>query len=830
MKWLTKADKTALICGSRSIHYSELMERIAAGAVMLAGIEREARVAILGANSPEWVIAMYSIWHVHAIAVPIDFMSTPDDIAYILDDCTPVAVWCDTGCQEKLDAALKIAKHGALKRLSLDELGKAAAAPFGDDLGTSDDSETAFIIYTSGTTGSPKGVMLTFGNLLANTTAVSTQSGVYNSEDRVLVVLPLHHAYPLMGSVVMPISIGATSVFAQAMNANAILSALQEGKCTFIIGVPRLLELFRNSMMRKIEQSFLAKLLFKICGAVKSVRFSRMVFKKVQDAFGGHIRYISCGGAASDPQVIRDFYTLGFEVLDGYGMTETAPMISFTPPGGCRPGSPGKPIGCNVVRIKDAGNGEDGEVLVRGDNVMKGYYNRPEETAEVLDADGWLHTGDLGYVDEDGYLFLTGRSKELIILGNGKNIIPHKLEYKLMEMGNGLMTECAVSDDGKHLVAVVVPDMEAVAARSIVNIRQTIMDEIIEPYNEKVPSYERISNLILQSTALPRTRLGKLRRHIIRKSLRDEGRPAAPAEERKTTAPTSKTYRHLAASIEKVAGRAIEPDEHLELDIGLDSLGKLTLLSSLNSEWQLNVPVEMLAKYPTPRTLAQAIDQNGLSSASGSSSPVADMPYASCTHGFIRMVTTAFLKCISHVKIEGTENIPESACVFAPNHQSSLDAFYIIGGLDSRRYHDTLFYIISKFIEGAWVRRFAHRHNLVPMEINGDIRNSIAVFQKALNDGKSILMFPEGTRSMDGSLGDFRPTFAFLAIEAGLPIVPIVVDGAFNVLPRSSKIPSLGHSVTISFLPPVMPKSEDTPADLTEKVRNLIQEKLSRKA
>ena len=207
-----------------------------------------------------------------------------------------------------------------------------------------------------------------------------------------------------------------------------------------------------------------------------------------------------------------------------------------------------------------------------------------------------------------------------------------------------------------------------------------------------------------------------------------------------------------------------------------------------------------------------------------------DMPYATWTHGIIRRMTTAFLKCISHVKIEGTENIPASACVFAPNHQSSLDAFYIISGLDSRRYHDTLFYVISKFIEGRWIRRFAHRHNLVPMEINGDIRNSLAVFQKALKDGKSVLMFPEGTRSMDGSLGEFRPTFAYLALDAGLPIVPIAVDGAFDVLPRSSKMPSLGHSVTITFLPPIMPKNDDTPTELTEKTRKLIQEKLSKKA
>ena len=165
--------------------------------------------------------------------------------------------------------------------------------------------------------------------------------------------------------------------------------------------------------MQKINASLIARIMYRICCFCNSLWLSRHIFRKVQDAFGGHIRYISCGGAANDPLVTRDFYALGFELLEGYGMTETAPMISFTPPGHHKPGSPGKPIPCNEVKI------ENDEVLVRGANIMKGYYHKPEETAQALDKDGWLHTGDLGYLDNDGFLHLTGRSKELIILGNG---------------------------------------------------------------------------------------------------------------------------------------------------------------------------------------------------------------------------------------------------------------------------------------------------------------------------------------------------------------------------------------------------------------------------
>ncbi|MBR4416943.1 MAG: AMP-binding protein, partial [Victivallales bacterium] len=508
--------------------------------------------------------------------------------------------------------------------------------------------------------------------------------------------------------------------------------------------------------------------MYRISAACHSLKISRIIFKKVQDAFGGHMRYISSGGAANDPQVTRDYYALGFQLLEGYGMTETAPMISFTPPGRYKPGSPGKPIPCNEVKIVD------GEVMVRGKNVMKGYYNKPQETAEALTADGWLHTGDLGYIDEDGFLFLTGRSKELIILGNGKNISPTEIEQKLMDMSDGLFGECALTDDGHNLMALIVPDMDAIAEKGIVNIRQTIMDVVIEPYNETAPSYKRIADIIIRNTPLPRTRLGKLRRHIIRQELaaaaRGEAVKSAAAE---NPAPDTKTYRGVAACIEKIAGRAIGPDEHFELDLGMDSLAKMNLLSSLSAELGVSLQVETLAKHPTARSLAEAIDAGG-ETVTAAPSKKYELPKTGWTHGFFRVCSKAFLNCISKPEITGQENIPNGPCIFAPNHQSSLDAFYLSAAIDAKRFHDTYFYAISKFVDGPISGYLARHHNVVAMELNGDLRESIGLLESALKDGKSVAIFPEGTRSMDGSMGEFHLTFAQLSVNAQVPVVPVV--------------------------------------------------------
>lgn len=827
MRWLSHAEKDALICGDRHLSYKEFAGGIAhTAALMSSRLQTGDRVVLLGGNSLEWAMAFYGIWHIHGVAVPVDFMSTPEEIAFILSDCAPSIVWSDGGSMEKLSRALESLPEGSRPAvMSLDSLSKAA--PFTppeslDSLGESPDEDMALLIYTSGTTGAPKGVMLTFGNIRANTESCSREIEVFIPEDRVLVVLPLHHAYPLMGSLVMPISIGATSVFATEMNGQAILEALQKHQCTFIIGVPRLLELFRNAMMQKVNATWIGRLFFRLCRACRSLSLSRKVFAKAQKTFGGKIRYIASGGAAASPEMIRDFYTLGFQLLEGYGMTETAPMISFTRPGRVRPGSPGIPIPCNEVKI------QDGEVLVRGKNVMKGYYHRPEETAQALDGEGWLHTGDLGYVDKDGFLFLTGRSKELIILGNGKNINPSDLEEHLMVQAPGLMAECAVAERGSHLVAIAVPDMEAIAKRGILNLRQTLMDLILEPYNQHSPSYKRIADLVLWNHPLPRTRLGKLRRHLIRQEL--QGGKATPSQGAQATPPPdTEAYRTLLQCLEGLTGRPCGPDEHLELDLGLDSLAKITLLSTLESQHGYVLQAEELAQHPTPRALAQCLQEKGKAPAQAKSAQDAPvtLPHTAWTHGLVRGLGSLLLHAISRIEVRGRENIPQGPCIFAPNHQSALDGLYLGIAMDRRRFLDTYFYAAAKFITGGLTGFFARRHNMIPMDLNSDLRKTLGILSLALEKGKSIAIFPEGTRSLDGQLAPFRPSFAQLALERNAPIVPVVLEGPLQVLPRGKTFPSWGKRVTVTFLPPLLPQAGDDAQGLCETTRQRIQERLS---
>ena len=825
MKWLVQIEKTALIRGDQKISYAELRKSILRTAKMLReGCKAGDKIVVIGANTPEWVTALYSIWQIGATVVPIDYMSTPEEIAYILDDSGAAYVFCDADAEQKILQAEKFLQKTVLpprRRLELlQENWKAEGEVPNETVGESPDDALALIIYTSGTTGNPKGVMLTFRNLRSNTEACTTQIQVFIPEDRVLVALPLHHAYPLMASVVMPMSIGATAVFTLSLTGKDIKSALQDNQCTFIVGVPRLVEILRNSILSQIQASRIAKFFLWLCGRCNSLWLSRKIFRKVQDAFGGHIRYISSGGAANDPQVTRDFYALGFQLLEGYGMTETAPMISFTPPGRYKPGSPGKPIPCNEVKI------ENGEVLVRGDNVMKGYYNLPEETARVLTPDGWLHTGDLGYVDEDGFLFLTGRSKELIILGNGKNISPDELERKLMAHAGGLLAECAVTDDGHSLIAVAVPDEKTLADRAILNIRQTVMDVVIEPYNEEVPSYKRVAKLILQEEPLPRTRLGKLRRHIIRQNLEKVAtQNSAPAEQKAAPLPDTPITRKVMQCLEEAAERKVLPDEHFELDIGLDSLGKMALFTNLCKTLDKNLQLDMLAQYPTARKLSEAIaamEEGGPAPAKEATVPEEPLRDPAWTHGIYRAFVKLFLHTISKIEVNGLENIPAGSCIFAPNHQSSLDAFYFVSAVDSRRFKTIYYYIISKYIESGFRRWFASRHNLVAMEINGDLRSSLGKLSQALHQGGSVLIFPEGTRSMDGTLGEFRPAFAQLAVQAEIPVVPVVIKGTFDVLPRDRSFPRFGKRVSITFLPPCVPGKFPTIDAICQETRGKI--------
>jgi long-chain acyl-CoA synthetase len=236
-----------------------------------------------------------------------------------------------------------------------------------------------------------------------------------------MVLLPLHHAFPLIGTVIAPLYIGATIHIAEEMNAESILKTLARGKISIIVGVPRLYDMLAKGILEKINASILTKGIYKIMKTLSWSALSKIVFRSVHEKFGGHVQYLVSGGAALSDETAALFKALGLYVLDGYGMTETAPMISFTRPGKRKIGYVGDLLPGIQAKFE-----ENGELCVKGDNVMQGYYNRPEETAEII-RDGWLHTGDMAKLDEDGFIFLVDRKKDVIISG-GENLYPVQIE------------------------------------------------------------------------------------------------------------------------------------------------------------------------------------------------------------------------------------------------------------------------------------------------------------------------------------------------------------------------------------------------------------------
>ncbi|HSL90094.1 MAG TPA: AMP-binding protein, partial [Ignavibacteriaceae bacterium] len=589
--FIKPSEKTALIWKDENISYNEVLKNISSYSLLLA-LNDFSKVAILSENRPEWIYAFYAGWKKNACIVPIDYMSSVEDVAFILNDCKPEYVFYSDTTKDNIQKVVsKISYEPFL--INVDEI-KTPEANEDFSFPERDLNDTAVIIYTSGTTGSPKGVMLSFDNLLVNIEAVSLDVEIYKPEDKVLILLPLHHIFPLAGTVVITLSVGATGVFSPSMSSEDLIATLQKHKISIIIGVPRLYNLIRKGIRDKIDKSAVAKLLFKVAQKKNSLSFSRKIFKKVHDRFGGNIKYLVSGGAALDPEVCKDYTTLGFIILEGFGMTETAPMITFTRPDEVYPGSAGRPLKTNEVKVID------GEIVNRGRNVMKGYYNRPEETAAII-KDGWLHTGDLGYLDEKNRIFITGRRKEIIILSNGKNINPEEVEIKLASLSD-LINEVGVFEKNDMLHAVIYPEYQKAKQNEIENIEEYLTWNVIDKYNQSVTPYKKVMKFSLIKEPLPRTRLSKLKRFLLPEL------ESHFSEKKKSVAePDFKEYQLIKEFIQSNKDVTVHPADHLEIDLGLDSLDKVNLIVYLESTFGITLQETELLNFSNIQKLAEHI-------------------------------------------------------------------------------------------------------------------------------------------------------------------------------------------------------------------------------
>ncbi|MFV1956405.1 MAG: long-chain fatty acid--CoA ligase [bacterium] len=471
-----------------SNHYREV-----ARGLMKLGIGKGDRVAILSENRPEWVSVDLGTLAIHGATVPLYWTLTPVQLEYILKDANARIIFVSN--TEYLDKILKIRSSlpelqtivcfdpyprdrdadGIMAFDELLEMGREADPEIWEDLGktiaSGKGSDLATIIYTSGTTGEPKGVMLTHSNFLSNVKAVLEVISVYDT-DTCLSFLPLSHVFERVVYYLF-LYVGGKIIYAESIE--KLVENMQEVSPTILISVPRIYEkAYARILDRVHEASAFRKMIFGFClrtGQEVSQKLQRgqelgfalsfkkkiadkLVFGKIRETFGGKIRLMISGGAALSKEIGEFFHAAGLLILEGYGLSETSPVISVNNPDNIRFGSVGKVLPGVKVRIED-----DGEISTRGPHVMQGYYNRPEETAEVLDHDRWFATGDIGHFDPDGFLWITDRKKAIIVTAGGKNVAPQALENALST--DQFISQAFIYGDGRKFIsALIVPDWE----------------------------------------------------------------------------------------------------------------------------------------------------------------------------------------------------------------------------------------------------------------------------------------------------------------------------------------------------------------------------------
>lgn len=498
-------------------------------------IRRGDKIALVGKNTPRWCIAFFAAVTYGAIIVPILQEFNPGDVQHIVNHSDSVLLFTSDQIWENIEmdklkqlrAAISLTDFGCLAQRDGEEIEKClrgmtrrfkAAYPSGFSrkdvkYAELENSKVSLINYTSGTTGFSKGVMLT-GNNLAGNVVFGIRSKLHYRESKCLSFLPLAHAYGCAFDLLVPLAVGShITLLGKIPSPKILLKAMSEVKPNLVICVPLILE----KIYKKMIQPMLSKGAMKLALSIPILdhQIYNQVRKKLVDAFGGRFEEVIVGGAPLNREVEDFLRKIKFPFTVGYGMTECAPLISYTPHREFQAGSSGHILTGYMEAKIDSADPENipGEICVRGEHVMAGYYKNEEATIAVLDADGWLHTGDMGTMGKDGTIFIKGRYKTMILNASGQNIYPEEIEAKLNNMPF-VAESLVVERDGK-LVALVYPDYEAMDSYGLSNADLPVtMEEVRKNLNKSVAPYENISRIQLYPTEFEKTPKRSIKRYL----------------------------------------------------------------------------------------------------------------------------------------------------------------------------------------------------------------------------------------------------------------------------------------------------------------------------
>ena len=825
IKYLYDRKRIAVTYGEQKISYADVIKYVNYYSEFL-DITKGDRSALMMENRPESIFSFFSIWAKKGIAMSLDAGYTVDQLAYVLGDSTPKYLFVSNKTKKVAEEA-NSKLNNIIKIINVDELVLPAEYKIKkEEFENDSNDDVAVIVYTSGTTGNPKGVMITYENIKTNMEGVRAVDLV-NETDVILAMLPYHHIMPLCFTLILPMYMGVPIVLLTEISSSSLLKTLQENRVTVILGVPRVWEMLDKAIMIKINESSLAKFMFKMAEKINSMAIRKMLFSKVHKQFGGHIRLMVSGGAKIDKNILEDFRTMGFCAIQGYGMTETAPIIAFNVPGRERSDSAGEVIPNVEVKIAD-----DGEILVKGKNVMKGYYNNEKATEEAFDKDGWFHTGDLGRMDGK-YLIIIGRKKEMIVLPNGKNIDPNDIENEIIK-NTDLIKEIAVTEYKEQLLAIIYPDFQQIEAKKIVNIKDAIKWEVIDKYNVTAPNYKKIHDIKIVKKELPKTRIGKIRRFMLKDLIEDKDDVIEQKEEKKAIVvpPEMKEkFDIINKYIDERYHKAIDLDSHIELDLGFDSLDIVEFMNFLNETFGINLVEQDFVENKTISAIIKLVNEKAgkfiekvdknenLKKIIESDSDV-KLPKDARYAKFLRVILGPFFRFYFKYKCIDKENIKDGAGIIVGNHQSYLDGFMVNNVFTTKEMNDNYYIATALHFKSKTMKYLANHGNIILVDANRNLKNTLQAAAKVLKNNKKLIIFPEGARTRDGQLHEFKKTFAILAKDLNVPIYPFVLKGAYEAFPYNKKFPKR-NNVSVQFLERIEPNNK-TVEELVEETKNNI--------
>ncbi|KPK64647.1 hypothetical protein AMJ83_00090 [candidate division WOR_3 bacterium SM23_42] len=520
-------DKLALKKGDTTYTYRQLKAEVVKlkNHLLELGLKKGDKFAVMGENSPEWAISYLGIVRAGLVCVPVDRLSQDAEIIHILTQSEAKGIIVSESYLEKIDDL-----KGELKNIKwvISMAGIKKLSPKKDYPVTDIDPKgLAVLIFTSGTTGTSKAVMLSHYNIMCNMKSVERFIEI-NEKDSLCSIIPMHHTFEGTAGFLFPLFRGASIYYPASLKPTDILATMKESKVTCLIAVPLLFEKFVGAVYRKVASAPLStKVMFNAISGIGSVIpfLRKPLFARVRREMGlGHLRIACAGGAALTEKVAKALQLLAIPILQGYGLTETSPVLSVSPLEKPKVKSVGVPIPDVEIKVADPDENGIGEIIARGPNIMLGYYKNEKATNEVL-KDGWLYTGDLGYTDEEGYVYITGRKKSLIVTQTGKNVQPEEIEAKLIksEWVKEVLVIPRIDQETKkeQICALIFPDYERLEQHSQekgITMSETDIEnmykELVREVNEDLPIYKKVTEFEIRDEEFPKTTTQKIKRHL----------------------------------------------------------------------------------------------------------------------------------------------------------------------------------------------------------------------------------------------------------------------------------------------------------------------------